>query len=265
MKRIILANLCLWLGLVLTASSALAENNWILAGSSDGVDSYYRTIEGSNITQIRAITIVNSRIEVIGEVLRDIPAGPKWRPNCIKSEIIKKFNRNDMLSYHISNLPWPASDRDVLVQNKTFYDVNAGRAVIDIWSTKDPSVPVKDGYVRVPEFRAKYVLEYITRDKTGIVFTTSVDPGGWIPAFFANFFTRYYASQEVKNLGKIAKTDKYINLAKGSEEETLVESLVNSESKSRKIFITRLEEFINDQDFIKMIADNVTYDELFSG
>jgi len=249
---------------LLTITWTVHANDWQAEIKKFGIETYSRTVEGSDMLEIRSITVVDARIEVIAELLRDVPANPLWRPNCMLSLLIHAYDRSNMITYHVIDLPWPIYDRDVAVRAETTLDLDRGKALVNLWAIDHPSVPPRNDRVRITEFYSQYILVYINREKTGIVFTTKANPGGKIPSFVANFFSKRYAYEEIVNMREMLKRQKYIDLGNQSEDKKLIETIVSDQNKIKQIYKSRLEEFIKDNDFIFMIVSNQKMIDTFS-
>jgi hypothetical protein len=240
-----------------------ASSEWQPEIKKNGIDAYSRKIEGSGILEIRAITVVRARIEVIAEVLRDIPANVEWRPKCVECRLLEKHSRNSMTTYTRIDLPWPVSDRDVVIKADTSINLNTGRAVISLGSVDHYKAPPASDNVRITEFYSQYYLEYINREETGIIFTTRVNPAGRIPTFLVNLFNKRFAYEEMLGLVQMVKKQKYIEAGERSEDKTTIENLLQSEDKVRRIFKARLDSFINDKEFVELLASDEKVIKLF--
>lgn len=243
--------------------SAVSASEWQPEIKKNGIDAYSRIIEGTDILEIRAITVVDSRMEVIAEVLRDIPANVEWRPKCAECRLLERHNRNSMTTYTRIDLPWPVSDRDVVIKADTSINLNTGRVVVSLGSVDHHKAPQPGDNVRITEFFSQYYLEYINREQTGIIFTTRVNPAGRIPTFLVNMFNKRFAYEEMLGLIKMVKKQKYIEAGKRSEDRATIENLLQSKEKVQRIFKARLDSFIKDKDFVNMLANDKKVVQIF--
>lgn len=191
-----------------------AQNQWQEVKNSNGIRVFTRPTEGSPLDEFKGITTVESPLEVIVEVIRDVEAQPEWMADCIAAKIIKKFNENDMLVYSMNRAPWPVSNRDVVVRSKGTADLANGKVSIIFTSLKDSTVPVRPGVVRMTDLLGQWHLKKITPSKTEVVFIIRANPAGNIPASIANMTSREIPYRTLQNLKKMVKKDKYINIAR---------------------------------------------------
>ena len=60
-----------FLALFLISMALFAESGWKRVKNSNGIQVYTRSVAGSDLDEFKGITVVDARIEVIGEVIRD--------------------------------------------------------------------------------------------------------------------------------------------------------------------------------------------------
>ncbi len=203
-----------FLALFLISMALFAESGWKRVKNSNGIQVYTRSVAGSDLDEFKGITVVDARIEVIGEVIRDVPAQSQWMADCLEGRIIKKFSDNDMLVYNVTDVPWPLDDRDVLVRSRGKIDMAKGVVDVVFTSVTDASVPPKKGRVRMKDFYGRWLLERVDTEKTRVTYIIKANPGGSIPASVANLSSKKIPYETLKNLKKMAKKQKYVNMAK---------------------------------------------------
>jgi len=243
--------------------SDVKASEWQPEIKKNGIDAYSRVIDGTDILEIRAITVVQARMEVIAEVLRDIPANVEWRPKCAECRLLERYNRNSMTTYTRIDLPWPVSDRDVVIKADTSINLNTGRVVVSLGSVDHHKAPPPNGNVRITEFYSQYYLEYINREQTGIIFTTRVNPAGRIPTFLVNMFNKRFAYEEMLGLTQMVKKQKYVVAGRISQDRKTIENLLQKKENVQKIFRARLDSFIKDKDFVDLLANDKQVIQIF--
>ncbi|MBU2490201.1 MAG: START domain-containing protein [Proteobacteria bacterium] len=267
MKKFLLVMLTLSAMILFTGQAAAepAAGPWKLVMDKNGIKAYQRSIEGTSIHEIRAVTVVDATLENIGEVLRDVPANNQWLPYCEEAHTIEMRDRNDQDLYVLLDLPWPVSNRDLVVSSKAHYDLDRARAIVDIQDVCRSEAPPVDGNVRIPSFSGVYVFEYISRQRTGIIYTYRVDMGGYIPAKVLNFLGKFTLYDTFTGLRKMVAKDKYIQAGLRSPDRKICEDILASGDSVREIFKNRLDEFVGDKEFIETVAaDQDILDAFFS-
>lgn len=251
--------------LILPAHRSTADecgSDWELVMNKNGIKAYSRKVSGSGIFEFRAVMVVDARAEVVAEALRDTPAMSEWLPDCDKAFVINKKTPNHFSTYFSLDLPWPVKDRDVVMDTITEYDLDHARAVTDFITFEEAAYPPKESHIRMPYIKGQYVFEYVTREKTGIVQTYRADIGGSIPEWMSNFATKYNIYNTFMNMKDMFKKEKYIELAKTSPDREICENFQTNRQQTKEVLVARLREFIQDTDFIDMIRDSRTIDDL---
>lgn len=214
--------LCLLLlglaGMVTVVSAA--ENNpyaWKYDGEKKGIKKYYRVHRESEIKEFRAVSVIDHPIEVLLEVIIDVPSYPKWMPDVIDAKILKEFHRGlERGNYYLHIVfdgIWPVKNRDIVMESLPKTDWDKGVSVIKLKKLETYPVPVKKGLVRVKDFAAEYKFEYLSRKKTKVTFTTYVDVGGNVSPKLATIQTAKVPYNTLKNMAKVASDPKYSKAA----------------------------------------------------
>lgn len=198
---------------VLVPQLTFAEADWKQVKNSDAITVYNRPFPGSDFDEFRAVTIVNAPIEVITEVLYDVPAQPEWMSDCLFAKTVKVFDENHIIAYNILHFPWPVTDRDFLLDTNFDLDFKAGRVLVTMKAVEEPLIPVSK-YVRMTNVFGTCLLERLDKDKTKVTYTMLANPAGHVPAAVANIFAKMNPYNTLKGLKKIVLKPKYIEIAR---------------------------------------------------
>jgi hypothetical protein len=201
-----------------------AAGDWQLLKQSDGIKVYKRPLDGSGVEEFRAVAEVDSRIEVIGEVLRDVPSYPVWYAGCAETHVVERRDRNHFTFYFLQKTPWPVRNRDLVLEVATRMNLKEGWAEISLKSLPD-ATPARKGVVRA-RMRGSYRLEYLKRNLTRIIYTIWADPGGSLPPAMANRSMPERTLQTLRGIEKRALHPKYLQQAESSEDKQLIEQLL---------------------------------------
>jgi hypothetical protein len=247
------------------AHSAPRPGQWTLSKSGGGITAYSRT-SGNRIHEFKAIAIVDARMEVVAQIIRDVPGFPNWMAFCKKGEILKKFDENNMIVHIVMDFP-VVNDRDLVVKTDTVYDLQKARCLVKLTQVKNTPFPVPPGVVRMPVFSGSYRFEFITREKTGVIFTYQANPGGIIPAFVTNIFSKQLLFDTVSNLkNTMVHIERYRNAAEKSRGREIMEGILGNRGKVRNVIRARMREHYRDYRSIdRLLRHDIVIDKFLTG
>lgn len=215
------------------ARALAAEPAWEQVDDKDGIRVYTRPIPGVDFNEFKGVTVIHARIEVLGMVLRDIPQYPDWFADCKEAQVVERFDDNNVVLHFVQDAPWPVSDRDVVLKVNTDVDYTKGRAVIKMASVDDPRVKPKPDRVRMRSMTGSFVLEYLAREKTRVTYVIRADPSGTLPGALANTASRAYPYETLRGMRRMARRQKYVDLADASQDKQIIERLLAEGALSR--------------------------------
>ncbi len=247
--------LCVILGgMFVVGSVVAADGKWELIASDDGIDTYRMTHPGTDVCTFKGVGFVDAKMEVVGEVIRDIPAYPEWMAKCKHARVLKHIDRNTKVFYNIINAPFPYKDRDMVVDNQTIYDLENGVADISFGVAKDYSFPEDRRYFRLTEITGKYYIEYFGRNKTRVTYLHRAHPGGNIPVLIANRIEiSRYPAINIKGIREMAKKEKYIKAGRQSPEYDLIEKMISKGENVEKVLKNRMGQYIIDPKLLEIV------------
>ena len=209
--------------LILSAVFAHADDNWDLIKDSEGIQVLNKNVAGSEIKEFKATAIIDAPIEVIFEVMADVPAESLWMDSCIESKIIKHIDKfviskdnyySKDLVYNAIHGTFPVANRDFIVETEMRGYLKKRSININIRAVIDSGIPVREGYVRITELTGSWFFQYIDRNHTSVVYQINQNPGGNLPSSIVNYINKNMPYKTILGLREITKNEKYIKLAK---------------------------------------------------
>ncbi len=240
---------------VLNISYAAAAGGWSLVKNSGGIKVYERSVTGTDLMEYMAVTAIDEKMEVLGEVLRDVPAYPNWIADCAVARVEKRYDRNTMAIY-LGLKPPIIQERDVALKDRTVYEWDKGRAAISFGATDEINVPFKKNCIRVTMMNGLFDMEFLGRSRTKFIYRLLVDPSGSIPKKVAYAVMKSYPYETLKKLRTMVPDRKYSDAARGTEEERAIETRMKSDAYIRKILAARLSKFVKDKGILLGIINN---------
>jgi hypothetical protein len=209
MKKLLIVSI-----LIITAAALRAQGEWSLVRNSDGIRVFTKPSENSSLDQFMGKTVVDAKLEVVVELIRDVDAQPQWMADCIEARVVKKYTEEDILVYNVTRAPWPVSNRDVVVRSRGGIDVKSGKVSIIFNAVKDSPVPPRSGIVRMTDLLGQWHLKSAGDNKTEVIYIMRANPAGNIPASIANMTSKNIPFRTLSNMKQMVKKEKYINLAR---------------------------------------------------
>lgn len=246
MKRIIIAVMAIMFFSPVMAGVVDAVTGWTKIKDNGGIKLYERSVPGSDLREYMAVTTFDARMEVIGEALRDVPQYTQWLSDCESARVEKKYDRNTYVLYIVQN-PFLIKKRDIVLKNETFYDYANGRAKVSFFCTDKIKVPLEKNYIRIAVMNGLFQMEYLGRNKTKFIYKLKVDPAGDIPKKVAYSVMKYYPVNSLKKLKAVVANVKYVDAAKGSEEEKQINIRSTNIVPVKKIFGDSMTRVVKDK------------------
>ena len=232
----------------------IQEDEWELLIRTDGIETYRMRHKGTDVQTFKGVAFVDAKIEVVGEVFRDIASYPQWMHKFHKTKVLKELDRNTYVFWTGVKTPFPYKNRDLVIENATRYNFDNGTAELEFWAAQADDYPAQRGYVRIPLLEGTYWLEYFGRDKTRVSYQYRSDPGGNIPLRIANWIEiRHFPYHTLKGLQQMVLQQKYIDSGRQSPEYQLLEDMLDDRHKQETILRNRLYDYITDRFLIETI------------
>jgi hypothetical protein len=232
------------------------HGQWELIMSKDGIDTYRMTHPGTDVCTFKGVGFVDAKIEIVGEIMRDIPSYPEWMAKFKKTTVLKTIDRNTYVFNAVLKTPFPYKNRDFVIENQTKYNYENGSALLSFWSAKNFNYPEQKGCLRLTELEGEYYFEYFGRDKTRITYQYRSNPGGNIPVGIANEIEiKYYPSMTITGLRKMVKKKKYIEAGLKSPEHKMIERMLDNKKDVVNILKNRIGEYIIDPVLLNMLFE----------
>jgi len=166
-------------------SFLLNAQDWQLKKNENGIKVYTSKRENSNLLMYKVETTLNANYKDVYYQVVDFEDNKKNLESVKKLKILSVKPEKEFVTYMIFDLPWPLSDRDLLV-GMTVTKKTSGYNLVSE-SRKEP-VAEKEDYVRIKEFREEWDISYLNKNSTKVKVVGWANPGGAIPVWVVNMF-----------------------------------------------------------------------------
>jgi hypothetical protein len=191
------------------------DTGWKEIGESKGIVGYTRPTSKSSVDEVKGVGIVEAPVAVIEALLRDPSAGTEYMYKCKESAAVNtqglKNTADTRYFYRVISMPYPVSDRDVVGKGDWSIDKATGTVYLHAEGIKS-EYKLDKNKVRVPLLIADFVLVPKGLDKTEVTYVVLSDPGGNLPSFVINLFSKNMSIQTIAGMREMVKKDKYKNV-----------------------------------------------------
>jgi len=174
--------------LLLAGALALGTpGGWTFLYEREGIQAFARP---GPPTTYRAEATLQVPLAEVAAVLADSGRQKEWVSHLAESVVREGDLFHHYVLYNRFHLPWPASDRDVVTDNRVRFLPREKRVQLAFHAIEDPAVPHRPGCVRVPRSEGEFTLVETGPSSVHITYTLCLDPGGWLPGWLVRHFVQ---------------------------------------------------------------------------
>lgn len=194
--------------LVATSPAWSADPGWRLEKDEKGIQIHTRAVEGWSIREIRAVTRYQGRLSSLVAVIDDAGAAPQLNEFVENSSVERRESETRYQTYSQTRMPWPLTDRDVLMQRQIVQD-RSSLAVTITDAALDNVKPVQKDFVRIVRSRQEWRLKPAGDGSIEVELRMLSDPAGPIPSSLLNKLSINTPFNTVAKLKALAQRPPY--------------------------------------------------------
>lgn len=162
---------------VLTAVFGLQAQSWELSKDKNGIKVYVKHSDKYAMPASKVTALIDAPYEVVVDAIFEVQNYPDYVPDCASVKILNRSGSNALIYHALFDTPWPAADRDLVIQLKKVTLANGVK--IDM-SNKSNYIEVQENATRVPVYFGFW--EIIKTDQgVKVTLEYQTDPGGSVP------------------------------------------------------------------------------------
>lgn len=185
-----------------------AQVAWDLKKDKDDIKVYTGTTPNSSFKSVKVTCVLQGTLSRLTALLLDVDAHKDWVYSTKYSYLVKQLSPREQIYYSEIDLPWPLSNREIVVRMNILQDPVSKILVVKI-ENADNSIVVKSGTVRVPASTVIWKVTPLDNDSLSIEYYGQADPGGSVPAWAANSFCTKGPFETFRNLRKLISSPAY--------------------------------------------------------
>jgi ribosome-associated toxin RatA of RatAB toxin-antitoxin module len=156
-----------------------------LQRSRNNVSIYSRQLDSGDKMEMKAEAVVETSLSNLVAIISDVDYYPNWMYRCSESRIIDKISETEFYYYLVTTVPWPVSNRDMVIHVKLNQDETTGVVEVDLQGVPDYMEDIP-GFVRVQVFQGKWIMKPLTGGKIKVIQKLLVAPNGEMPMWMVN-------------------------------------------------------------------------------
>jgi hypothetical protein len=200
----LIARISCLISLAFGISTTSGQHNWKLSKDKDGIKVYLAENPKSKFKNIKVECTLQGTFDKLIAVLTDIEHLKDWVYNTKISYLVKKISPYDMYYYTETHIPWPMSNRDVVVHLKIMKD-SLQRFIRITSVSENRFIPEKEDKVRIVYSHVTWYVTMPTSKTINVIYTFEADPGGSLPAWVVNSFADKGPYESFKKLSEVLK------------------------------------------------------------
>ena len=175
--------------------------DWELKKDKEGIQVFTRKVPNSPMRAFRGEMLLETNLEAIEELFKDVDRFPEWSPGAKYVESLEQ-SANMRLFYLQTDAPWPVTDRDGIYQFT--FSRTENELLIEAQCFPD-RLPVRKDHVRVPKSEGYWRFTRLPEDRIKVVYENHSEPGGSIPGWLANSTVVNLPFQSLTNLRQMLR------------------------------------------------------------
>lgn len=194
--------------LMFMSFSAQAGDTWELIKEDQGIRVYSKSGISGELIEIKAISHINSALEPFVALMNDVENFKNWMHATREAKIIQREGPYHYTYYMLSDLPWPARDRDVIL-NLRIHKKEATRAVYIQSRNVRGVINEKDGVRRIQSVQSSWRFIPENNGRIRIVFQTKIKPNVQLPEWLAKMVYHIGPYHTILNMKNMVRDEKY--------------------------------------------------------
>jgi hypothetical protein len=201
----LIANLALVVSIPCGAADAVA--GWEPGAKKQGDGYAYELFsvqnKGEPFVRFQVRGTIDAPADVVQRAAGRVATDPALAPKGQKRTVLSRGENETVLQTEIE-LPAMFSDRDVITRGRDSVDAATGVRRIEFTSTEYPSVPPKDGVIRLDNTGGAWVFVPDGDKRSKVTFESYVDLGGSLPTWLISGQMESTAAVSFENVAREA-------------------------------------------------------------
>jgi hypothetical protein len=193
--------------IIFSLIDTLSAQSWDFIKEKDGIKIYTRKEKNSSLKLFKGEAVLHASIDKVFHVLGDATNFDWWDKDISEIKVLSFEPEKNIKYYLIYDVPWPVSDRDLVVNSDIAINPVTGERTI-LATPLINVVPEKPGIIRIKKYWQKWSVQPIDKGNVRVVLEGLVDPAGNIPAWLYNMTITETPLKVLQSLREMVMTGK---------------------------------------------------------
>lgn len=189
--------------------SGFTQDKWELVKEDKQIKVYLnKKQQNKHLTHVRAFSKTNKgSLEEFYSLMKDVDDYMSWMHGIKKIKLLERQRENEFTYYMLSDFPWPAKDRDIVIKTKVHYEKN--KALVYTNSQKKENViPEKEDIRRIKNMHASWSFEQISPETIKIMYEGKIYSSIVLPDWLKNHVSYIGPFNTIKNIKETVESSR---------------------------------------------------------
>ena len=196
------------MGFLVFSLTIHGADNWELIRNDDGIKVFSKKNDHSGYIEIKGISSVYTNLKACVALMNDVDNFKQWMHATEEASLIKRSGEYQFSYYLHSDIPWPAKDRDVVINLRILRNPKT-RTIYTKSHNITGVIPVKEDIQRISSVNSSWEFTPLKNNEIQIIFKTRVQTGIDLPDWLANKIYHLGPFHTIKNMKQIIQKEKY--------------------------------------------------------
>jgi len=189
--------------------SGYGQDHWKLIKEKSEIKVFTNTKNSdSKLIHIKAISSVNGSLEDCYNLIKDVDNYKSWMHGAEQISLIERKSPDEFSYYMLTDFPWPANDRDVIIRTKVHFKKKK-RVVYTVSRNRKNVIPEKEDIHRVEKMRASWEFKEIDAETIQIIYEGHIHSSIELPDWLEERISYRGPFNTIKNMKKEIQSGKY--------------------------------------------------------
>ena len=171
--------------LCLAVNTSVSAQAWEFIKEKDGIKIYTRKEGNNSLKSFKGEAFLHTQMEKVTALIGNVKNFDWWDDDITEIKVLLNEKDKHIQYYLIYDVPWPVTDRDLVVDALISTDPVTGIRVVEAKPLPNV-IPEKPNLIRIKKYWQKWTIIPMETGIVHVILEGFVDPGGSVPAWLYN-------------------------------------------------------------------------------